>query len=44
MMDINKNGVEFNFLKNLDIVHINNDVGQLHAYAKKPPGLSSELV
>ena len=30
MMDVNKNRVQFNFLKNLEIVHINNEVEQLH--------------
>ena len=30
MMDVNKNGVQFNFLKNLEINNINNEVGQLH--------------
>ena len=30
MMDVNKNGVQFNFLKNLEISNINNEVGQLH--------------
>ena len=29
-MDVNKNGVQFNFLKNLEIIHINNEVEQLH--------------
>ena len=30
MMDLNKNGVSFNFLKNLDIININNETEQLH--------------
>ena len=29
-MDINKNGVQLNFLKSLEINNINNEVGQLH--------------